>query len=163
MASTFDSHEGQAWLVQCLQGTLDATPAVRVSAETAIKQASNQVGFGPALVKIVLRFDVPYGLRQLGAVILKKYVKEHWQEGEKGFVGPLVAASDKEEIKRLLPEGLADGQGKIRTAVGMAIAAIARTDWPQDWPQLMDILVLAIKDRGNVNRSKNATLILMRE
>lgn len=154
MANTLDTRDGHTWLLQCLQGTLDANPAVRVSAETALKQAGDQAGFGPALVKIVLSIDVPYGLRQLGAVVVKKYVKEHWQDGEKGFVGPIVVTSDKEEVKRLLPDGLADGEGKIRTAVGMAVATIARMDWPQEWPQLMDTLVMGIQDRCDPNRSE---------
>ncbi|GAQ87921.1 Putative importin 9 [Klebsormidium nitens] len=156
MANTLDTPDGHAWLLQCLQGTLDANPAVRVSAETALKQAADQAGFGPALVKIVLSFEVPYGLRQLGAVVVKKYVKEHWQDGEKGFVGPVVSDSDKADVRRLLPDGLADAKGKIRTAVGMAVAAIARMDWPQEWPQLMDVLVTGIKDRGNVNRMQGS-------
>lgn len=158
MANTLDTVDGHAWLLQCLQGTLDANPAVRVSAETALKQAADQPGFGPALVKIVLSYDVPYGLRQLGAVVVKKYVKEHWQEGEKGYVGPIVSGSDKADVRRLLPDGLADGEGKIRTAVGMAVATIARMDWPQEWPQLMDVLVAGIKDRANANRSKRHML-----
>ena len=41
---------------------------------------------------------------------------------------------------------------KIRTAVGMAVATIAASDWPHDWPHLMPALLasLSAKDDNNV-------------
>jgi hypothetical protein len=44
---------------------------------------------------------------------------------------------------------LGDPDSKIRTAVGMAIAAIASWDWPQSWPGLMEHLIASIKTRSN--------------
>lgn len=44
-------------------------------------------------------------------------------------------------------QGLGDSTGKIRTAVGMAIATIAQWDWPEQWPELTGTLVGTIRDR----------------
>ena len=61
-------------------------------------------GFGIALTRLALSQDVQYGLKQLAAVVLKKYIKEHWQEGEKHYTPPTVMDAEKEEIRRLLPQ-----------------------------------------------------------
>jgi hypothetical protein len=46
---------------------------------------------------------------------------------------------------------LADPERKVRTAVSMAISAIAEFDFPQDWPGLLEVLVGVIKDKSNPN------------
>lgn len=55
-------------------------------------------------------------------------------------------------IRGLLPRALEDPHGKIRTAVGMAIATIANWDWPEEWPDLMGYLLNLINDRSDVNK-----------
>lgn len=58
-------------------------------------------------------------------------------------------------IKELLPAALEDPHGKIRTAVGMAIASIANWDWPEEWPGLMGYLLSLINDRTDVNKGSD--------
>uniref|UniRef100_A0A7I4DD79 Importin N-terminal domain-containing protein n=1 Tax=Physcomitrium patens TaxID=3218 RepID=A0A7I4DD79_PHYPA len=147
---------GQVWLVNCLNATLDANPQVRTAAEEALKQASVHPGYGVALTKAIINTELHFGLRQLAAVLLKQYVKQHWQKDEKNFVEPEVSPEDKAAIKELLPAALEDPHGKIRTAVGMAIASIANWDWPEEWPGLMGYLLSLINDRTDINKVHGA-------
>ncbi|KAG0591650.1 hypothetical protein M758_1G229200 [Ceratodon purpureus] len=147
---------GQVWLVNCLNATLDANPQIRTAAEEALKQASVHAGYGVALTKATVNKEIHFGLRQLAAVLLKQYVKQHWQKDEKNFVEPEVSPEDKAAIKELLPAALEDPHGKIRTAVGMAIASIANWDWPEEWPGLMGHLLNLINDRTDVNKVHGA-------
>ena len=55
---------------------------------------------------------------------------------------------------------LDDSHGKIRTAVGMAIASIASCDWPEDWPDLMDFLLRYINDQNDINKGNDFVLKL---
>lgn len=64
---------------------------------------------------------------------------------------PLMQAA----IKELLPAALEDPHGKIRTAVGMAIASIANWDWPEEWPGLMGYLLSLINDRTDINKGSD--------
>lgn len=95
--------------------------------------------------------DVPLGLRQLAATVLKKLVREHWTAEAPHFKGPQVGAQEKEAIREALPSGLGDDSSKVRTAVAMAVAAIARWDCPQQWPGLIPGLVQAITAKKNAN------------
>ena len=50
----------------------------------------------------------------------------------------------KDAIRRLLPIGLKEDVSKVRTSVAYAVSAIAQWDWPEQWPELFQILVEAL-------------------
>ena len=62
-------------LLRLLYSTLDATPGVRQQGEAGLAQAACQPGFGLALAHVAVAQDLPYGIKQLAAVVLKQYVK----------------------------------------------------------------------------------------
>jgi hypothetical protein len=57
-------------------------------------------------------------------------------------------------IRQLLLTSLDDSNGKIRTAISMAVAAIGQQDWPEDWPELLLVLLKLIGDQSNGNGGK---------
>lgn len=57
--------------------------------------------------------------------------------------------AEKAAVRAGLPQGLADPDSKLRTAVGLAVAAIAAWDCPDAWPDLLDNLLRAIDQRDN--------------
>ncbi|KAL6838613.1 hypothetical protein ACP4OV_031570 [Aristida adscensionis] len=160
----------QRWLVDCLTATLDTARDVRAFAEESLRQASLLPGYGAALTKVTINKEIPFGLPRvfsqvgiasvfrcsfttsyLAAVLLKQFIKQHWQEHEENFVPPVVSASEKEVIRQLLLTSLDDSHGKIRTAISMAVAAIGQQDWPDDWPELLPLLLRLIGDQSNGN------------
>ena len=137
----------EAEIATVLISSMNSDEATRVNAEHALTQGSTREGFGLGLTRVALNQSFPYGTRQLAAVVLKKYVKEHWQEGEGRFIPPQTSEQEKQAIRELLPRGLSDPIPKIRTATGMAIATICAWDWPHQWPALTGILLGAIRER----------------
>ncbi|KDO70163.1 hypothetical protein CISIN_1g046316mg [Citrus sinensis] len=121
--------QDQQWLLNCLSATLDPNQEVRSFAEVSLNQASLQ----PA------------------AVLLKHFIKKHWQEGEESFELPAVSSEEKEVIRKLLLSSLDDTHRKICTAISMAVASIAAYDWPEDWPDLLPFLLKLITDQSNMN------------
>ena len=136
-------------IAQALVASMSADETTRVNAETQLTQGGTQLGFGLALTRVALNQQTPYGTRQLAAVVLKKYIKEHWQEGEGRFFPPQTSDEEKAAIRELLPVGLSDPIGKIRTACGMAIATVCTWDWPHAWPALTGLLIGALRDRAS--------------
>ncbi|KAJ0037329.1 hypothetical protein Pint_23386 [Pistacia integerrima] len=149
MSTTVD--QDQQWLLKCLSATLDPNQEVRSFAEASLNQASLQPGFGAALSKVAANRELPYGLRQLAAVLLKHFIKKHWQEDDESFEHPVVSSEEKEVIRRLLLSSLDDSHRKICTAISMAVASVAIYDWPEDWPDLLPILLKLITDQTNMN------------
>uniref|UniRef100_A0A383VNQ8 Importin N-terminal domain-containing protein n=1 Tax=Tetradesmus obliquus TaxID=3088 RepID=A0A383VNQ8_TETOB len=141
-------------ILQCLQHSVDTSNAETIrAAEAQLALEAQQPGYGVVLCQIALSSGaaVPAHLRQLAAVLLKQYVKAHWQEGERGFQPPEASEADKQQIRAALPAGLMEPDSKIRTAVAMAIAAVVSWDWPQAWPGIMEFIVNSIKDRKDAN------------
>ena len=62
------------------------------------------------------------------------------------------------KIKQILPYGLADVTSKMRTSVAYVIASIAYWDWPELWPDLLDILIgsLGTQDLNAIDGSIKA-------
>eukprot|EP00250_Pteridium_aquilinum_P006987 c16793_g1_i1 orf=84-3179(-) len=147
---------GQLWLLNCLNATLNVDPGTRKAAEDALTTASTQPGYGVALAQLILDKALPLGLRQLAAVVLKQYVKQHWQEGEDNYRPPTVPSEEKVVIRNLLLQVVDDSYGKIRTAVGMAVASIASCDWPEEWPDLMDLLLRYLNEQTDINKVNGA-------
>lgn len=63
---------------------------------------------------------------------------------------------DKAAIRSGLPAGLRDPDSKIRTAIAMAIAAVANWDLPQEWPGLLESIVSSIKQGTDPNLGRYA-------
>ncbi|KAG8075997.1 hypothetical protein GUJ93_ZPchr0006g45271 [Zizania palustris] len=131
MAAVGGADGDQRWLVECLTATLDTARDVRAFAEESLRQASLLPGYGAALTKVTTNKEIPFGLH------------------EDNFVPPVVPAPEKVVIRQLLLTSLDDSHGKIRTAIGMAVAAIGQQDWPEDWPELLPYLLKLIGDQSN--------------
>ncbi|XP_007045655.2 PREDICTED: importin-9 isoform X1 [Theobroma cacao] len=143
--------EDQQWLLNCLSATLDPNQEVRSFAEASLNQASLQPGFGRGLSKVAANRDLPFGLRQLAAVLLKHFIKKHWHEGDESFEHPAVSSDEKAVIRGLLLSTLDDSNRKLCTAISMAIASIAVYDWPESWPDLLPFLLKLIGDQSDMN------------
>lgn len=74
----------------CLQQTQGPDPQGIKQAEAQLKALSQLPGFGVVLSQIALASgqEIPAPTRQLAAVLLKQYVKQHWIAGERGFEPP---------------------------------------------------------------------------
>lgn len=143
--------QDQQWLINCLNASLDPNHQVRNFAETSLQQASIQPGYGVALARVAANRELPFGLRQLAAVLLKQYIKKHWDEDDEGFEHPVVASNEKASIRGLLLASLDDPNKKICTAVSVAVSIIAQYDWPDDWSELVPFLLSLINDQTKLN------------
>ncbi|KAL7610873.1 hypothetical protein Lser_V15G11924 [Lactuca serriola] len=148
--------QDQQWLINSLNATLDTNQQARSFAEASLNQASVQPGFGSALSKIAANRNLPLGSRQLAAVLLKQFIKKHWQEDDDGFEHPVVSDEEKAIIRGLLLLSLDDPHRKICTAISMAVASVASHDWPDEWPELLPFLMKLINDQSNTNAVNGA-------
>jgi hypothetical protein len=146
--------------LQLLASTLDANHDVRRAAEAALQQQSTQHGHGVVLCSIALSPAAPAELQQLAAVLLKQYIKAHWIEGERRYEPPTATDEEKRFIKDALPAGLSQANSKVRTAVALAIATIAKWDYPEQWPGLLEHLVACIKSGHDTNLGEAAAAAL---
>ncbi|XP_011308403.1 importin-9 [Fopius arisanus] len=128
-------------LYETLEGILSPHREDRQAAEQRIQALEVTDDFGIHLTEFVVDRNGPLEIRQLSSVLLKQYVEVHWSPEAEKFRPPELKQATKERIKELLPLGLHESISKVRASVAYAISAIARWDWPENWPGLFDILV----------------------
>ena len=63
----------------------------------------------------------------------------------------------KATIRAILPHGLKESISKVRSSVAYCISSIAHWDWPDEWPELFNILTGAL--RGNENDPQTPFLV----
>ena len=91
-------------LLRLLYATLDATPGVRQQGEAGLAAAACQPGYGLALAHVAVAQDLPYGIKQLAAVVLKQYVKVSHRRGPfRGFARSVAAAPTSAPRTHWLP------------------------------------------------------------
>lgn len=142
-------------IINMLGAAMRQDPAIRSAAEQQLQQARYLEGFGAALTKVVVTdsSSVPTDIRQMGAIVLKQYVRERWVGHSNGATQCATSDSEKHLMRSMLPRGLLHSERKVRTAVGMAIAEIAKHELPTGWPDLVPQLVSAITQGRDAHAS----------
>lgn len=134
-------------LLSCLECLLSPDASIRQHAERGLEEAERVPGCGLALTEIAQAPGLPLDVRQLAALLLRTHIRKHWTEESPAFREPPMAAQEKQALRAALPAGLADPVRRLRTAAGMAVAAVAKWDCPEAWPELLPgmLVVLAQK------------------
>ncbi|CEG01392.1 Armadillo-type fold [Ostreococcus tauri] len=139
-------------LARTLLDTLSPDAPTRARATATLESQSHVHGYALALARAALDGEATetHG-RQLAAVLLKRHVRERWtsDDGAPGAMG----ASEREEVKRMLPMGLSDPSSKMRSAFAAAIAQVCANEGGA-WEALAERLVEGVRSK----RSKEEVL-----
>lgn len=136
----------RATLVEVIGNLLSPDVNERKLAEQQLDALQVTDEYGVYLTEITLDGNGPLALRQMSALLLKQYVDTHWTQDSDKFKGPVVTAQAKTTIRNMLPHGLRESISKVRSSVAFTISAIAHWDWPEQWPELFDLLMAALKE-----------------
>ncbi|KAG1180299.1 hypothetical protein G6F70_000463 [Rhizopus microsporus] len=115
--------------------------AIRQAAENQLKELAVQPEFPISLAKLTVsqQFPVPQ-------LTLKSYVTTHWSsKNDDKFIGPEAPPEAKAAVREIIITGLQDPESKIRVVSAYVVSKIAHDDFPEDWPQLFDILLNYLK------------------
>ncbi len=101
------------------------------------------------MIEISLNETISQPIRQLSAVLLKQYIESHWTANSDKHIPPIVSPNVKSVIREILlnflnPQlsaGSNDPIKKLRSSLAYAVSTIAHYDWPEEWPQLGQILI----------------------
>ncbi|XP_054724425.1 LOW QUALITY PROTEIN: importin-9-like [Uloborus diversus] len=128
-------------LFETLSSILSPVHDLRISAEQQINILEVTDEFSIHLTELMLDSQAPLAIRQLASVLLKQYVEAHWSSNSEKFRPPETTPEAKTAVRKMLPMGLHESISKLRSSVAYAISAIAQWDWPEEWPELFNILV----------------------
>ncbi|RDX47886.1 ARM repeat-containing protein [Lentinus brumalis] len=113
-------------IAQCLSATLSSDTNTRISAELKLGQLLNAPGSF---------------CQHSAAIILRKYVSEHWSPYFPQFKGSAPPPEVKTPIRQAVFQGLSDPTRKIRSLCAHVLSSIANSDWPDEYPDLLNALI----------------------
>ncbi|ORZ19612.1 armadillo-type protein [Absidia repens] len=123
----------------------DSDYAIRSAAEAHLKELANVPEYPVSLARLTVsqELSVPHP-----ALTLKTYVTTHWSpKDDEKFVGP-EPLKNKNIVREVIVSGLADPESKIRVVSAYVVSKIAHDDFPEDWPNLLDILIAYLKSNS---------------
>ncbi|XP_074593003.1 importin 9 [Brevipalpus obovatus] len=136
---------------------------IRRNAEQQIKVFEVTNDYGVHLAEMCLDINIDWTIRQLASVLLKHHIDVHWSSKIEKFQEPEISSDAKMRIRSILLNGLgfpnlstnndSVPEKKMRGSIAYAISAVAHFDWPEEWPELFQVLVgyLSSGNKGAVN------------
>eukprot|EP01006_Ploeotia_vitrea_P037115 TRINITY_DN66091_c6_g1_i1.p1 TRINITY_DN66091_c6_g1~~TRINITY_DN66091_c6_g1_i1.p1 ORF type:complete len:1211 (+),score=690.25 TRINITY_DN66091_c6_g1_i1:43-3675(+) len=176
------SEQEAAQLANLFSAVLSASSnEQRQAAEAQLAAVRNQSpSFAASLLRLVAEQQRPAAMRQMAAVVLRRYVETGWSvEGfyevranklkslhalseldqkeeemvQRGEIQQRVPEQLKPTVRSMLlaPQLIGQSSSKLRTAVAGIVAMIGQYDFPEQWPELVPSLVNMIGSSSDAN------------
>ncbi|CAF0704688.1 unnamed protein product [Brachionus calyciflorus] len=126
-----------------LEKTLSPDPNVRRPAEKYLEQMESNENFGPVLLVLCNKQDLPLHLRISASVTFKNYIKRNWKVNED--IQDKITSNDRQSIKSSITDMMLTSPEQIQLQLSDAISIISREDFPEKWPDLLPALVERLK------------------
>ncbi|KAJ9067190.1 hypothetical protein DSO57_1002253 [Entomophthora muscae] len=131
---------------QTLGAALSPDHNIRQAAEAQLKQWEvSEFEFPRHLAEILSNNECEESLRQSAGLLLKKYIDKHWSPASDKFEAPLTHPDVKEAIRAHSFHTLSCPLVKVRNASAYVVARLAHFDWPEDWPNFVELMIQLIK------------------
>jgi hypothetical protein len=125
----------------CLQATLSPDGNQRIAAELKLNELFAHTDTGLALAQLVHNQNKDIALRQSASLLLRKYILERWSPYFQKFKGNAPPPEIKSQIRVAIFQCLSDPNRKIRTLSAHVLSSIANSDWPEEYPDLLNSLI----------------------
>lgn len=107
-------------------------------AEALLRSVETQAGFPTNLLHVIALSNVNDSIRLAGALFFKNLVKRKWMDEDGNY---LLAQEDVYQIKLEILDVMIKLPHLLQVQVGESISLIAESDFPHNWPNLIDALV----------------------
>ncbi|KAG6857312.1 hypothetical protein H0H87_006505 [Tephrocybe sp. NHM501043] len=131
-------------IAECLTATLSPDQSTRVAAELKLVEYFASPDTGLALSQMILAQDADMSLRQMSfprfvslnrVLILSEALSKHF--ASKICPGAVI----KSHIRQNVFNALSDSNRKIRSLCAYTLSSIANSDWPDEYPDLLNSLI----------------------
>jgi exportin-2 (importin alpha re-exporter) len=134
-------------LQEILLASLSPHNDIRKHAEGVLASIEGNAGFLFSLLTLINDPTVQTGVRQSAAVFFKNLIKRRWNPEEDSEYARIID-SDREGVRTYLIDLLCSAPVDIQKQLSEAVAIIAKSDFPDNWQNLLPQLVgkLALND-----------------
>lgn len=139
--------------------TLESNINARAQAELTLRELEVQPGFINGCLDIVLEPQVSMGVKKAAGVYLKNKVQRCWYTKDES--SPKRIDPDEKPVfrERLVP-ALVQAPVDVRPVLATVLNDVVASDYPQQWPQLLDIAIQLIQNGEADNMRAGLTCLL---
>lgn len=132
-------------MVSCLAQSLRPEPHLREPAEQFLTDQATTPGFLTRLQALATcPAEIDPAVRELAVICFKNSVIKRWPQRS-----PPIAEMEKAQLRAGLLQAIATVPAKLAQQLILAVARIARHDWPDNWPELMPQLLTALQQSSS--------------
>ncbi|KAI5951635.1 CSE1 [Candida jiufengensis] len=113
-------------------------PQFSNQAEKELRSIENDPGFSINLLHIIASTNLSLPIRLAGALYFKNLIRRKWLNEDGNYLLPI---QDVEKIKYEIIDVMIKLPNQLQIQIGESITLIAESDFPQNWPNLIEILV----------------------
>lgn len=117
------------------------------TSERSLKELETHDGFGVTLLHVVATGNLPISTRLAGALFFKNFIRRKWVD-ENG--NHLLASNQVELIKKEIVPLMISLPNNLQVQIGEAISIIADSDFPKQWPDLLQDLAYKLSETDMV-------------
>ncbi|GBC10855.1 hypothetical protein RclHR1_09960006 [Rhizophagus clarus] len=136
-------------LLQTLAEAASQQPERIKVAEAQLKQWEVVPEFYITLLDIINDKSVDVNLRFFGVIFFKNGVDKYWRKTAKNTINP----EEKAKIRSQLLSFMDESHNQLATQSAVLVSKIARIDFPNEWPDLLQNLLSIIHSTMNVNQA----------
>ncbi|KAL6626092.1 ARM repeat-containing protein [Neocallimastix sp. 'constans'] len=130
--------------VQISQILLDASSSnaeTRRIADAKLKEWEKTPNFYPTLLEMTFDNSIDIHARSLSIIYMKNGIEKYWRKSSPCCLPP----EEKSRIRQTILKTFEEENNALARQLDVAIAKIGRIDYPNDWPNLIEIILQAIK------------------
>ncbi|EMG45589.1 CSE1 Importin alpha re-exporter [Candida maltosa Xu316] len=140
------------------QNTLESIPKILEQslhpqysnqADKTLKSIENEPGFSINLLHVIASTSLQQSIRLAGALYFKNLIKRKWLNSD--GTSYLLPLDDVNKIKSEILDIMIQLPNQLQVQIGEAITLIAESDFPHNWPNLIDNLVTKLSLTDFVN------------
>lgn len=151
-------------MLDLLKATQSSSAQPRTAAELELKKLYGNEAFPAALVTIGSHNDINTSDRVAALLSLKSFVNLAWSPSLEDYAGSiLIGDQAKADVRQRLISLVYDayGDSKVTNATANIISIIAKSDFPEEWPGLLESLLSQINQSND--EQLHAILIVLGE
>ncbi|XP_063215721.1 importin-11-like isoform X2 [Bacillus rossius redtenbacheri] len=131
-------------VLETLQQAASQDVGVLKPAEQRLKQWETEPGFYSVLLNIVSNHAIDVNVRWLAVLYFKNGIDRFWRKAAPNAI----SEAEKIPLRQGLASCFTEPVNQIATQIAVLISKIARVEWPRDWPELIPVILEAVKSNN---------------
>ncbi|CRL05558.1 CLUMA_CG018181, isoform A [Clunio marinus] len=133
-----------------------SNPQILKETEQNLSSWEKEPNFYRTILNFYSNLQLDEGVRYMAILTLKNGIDRHWRKTQASAINP----EEKSQIKSQLLSNFNEPRDQLAVQFAVTISKIARLDCPNDWPELMPILIARINSTNELEQKRSIQVLV---